>query len=423
MYDDGVNDDGVAGNYVWGVNLGTFGVLDVVSYSFEVIDETSIKATFVMTDLQFPAVHNVGNVLLTVGGDSQLGDQKTAYSGTWNGQDYLWLGGLWVGTDIQGAKRMICKDYYRSDWDRIPGNVGTSAPGISDQDIDFRYGDQLADLPIGLEVRQRSFQWAAEGWSDFIIISYEIKNTGVNGASEQIFTGLWCDPDVTLGASNLPGYDAQRKLLYFHNEPAPSAGYIGFKVMGATAAPFAAFTYRRGFGGDPDLPDSLRFELMSAGGVYLSDTTGDYRMLLTAEPYTLSVGESKTISYGMVFGNDLEDLQAHSDSMDVVFESHALTSVEEIADAETPERFLLEQNYPNPFNPATIISYSLPRKVNVDLKIFDIQGRQVAILVDGTQEVGNYKSNWNADGFPSGIYFYRLQAGDYVATRKMLLVK
>jgi hypothetical protein len=113
------------------------------------------------------------------------------------------------------------------------------------------------------------------------------------------------------------------------------------------------------------------------------------------------------------------------------------TSVEG-TNEQIPSAFLLGQNYPNPFNPSTIIHYELPRAVNVSLKIFNTLGQVVATLVDGNKDAGYHQAQWDAT-VPGGVYFYRLQArptdgrpavglaggqaGEYVETKKMMLIK
>ncbi|MBC8043450.1 MAG: T9SS type A sorting domain-containing protein [Rhizobacter sp.] len=88
-----------------------------------------------------------------------------------------------------------------------------------------------------------------------------------------------------------------------------------------------------------------------------------------------------------------------------------------------PKEFILKQNYPNPFNPSTTIRYELPQQSDVKLKIYDMLGREVQSLVSERQPAGTYTVRFNGSRLSSGMYFYRLQTGSTVQTKKMLLVK
>ncbi|MGE5497447.1 MAG: Ig-like domain-containing protein [Syntrophothermus sp.] len=88
-----------------------------------------------------------------------------------------------------------------------------------------------------------------------------------------------------------------------------------------------------------------------------------------------------------------------------------------------PENYSLMQNFPNPFNPSTFISYSLPENALVTLKVFDLLGREVATLVNGQQKAGIYRVNMNAGNLTSGVYIYKISAGRYSESKKMMLVK
>ncbi len=101
--------------------------------------------------------------------------------------------------------------------------------------------------------------------------------------------------------------------------------------------------------------------------------------------------------------------------------SALITSVEN--NLGTPNDFALEQNYPNPFNPSTTIKFALPNESDVSLKVYDIIGNEVAVLVDENMGSGFYEVNFNASNLASGIYFYRLNAGDYTTLKKMILIK
>ena len=91
--------------------------------------------------------------------------------------------------------------------------------------------------------------------------------------------------------------------------------------------------------------------------------------------------------------------------------------------AGLPTEFTLSQNYPNPFNPETVIDYALPKASDVTLVIYNLRGEEVVLLINGAMPAGNHRVSWDASGFASGIYFYRIQAGDFVQTRKLVLLK
>jgi hypothetical protein len=88
-----------------------------------------------------------------------------------------------------------------------------------------------------------------------------------------------------------------------------------------------------------------------------------------------------------------------------------------------PNDFALDQNYPNPFNPTTSIKYSLPEETHVKLTIYDLLGNEVKVLVDENKTAGTYTAKFNGSELTSGIYIYRLQAGDFVSTKRMALIK
>jgi 5'-nucleotidase len=106
-----------------------------------------------------------------------------------------------------------------------------------------------------------------------------------------------------------------------------------------------------------------------------------------------------------------------------VSRGNIIAGVKGIEEGQVPEQFRLEQNYPNPFNPSTKIEFRIADFGFVTLKVYDILGNEVATLVDEYKPAGKYEIEWNAGEFPSGVYFYQLNTGEYISTKKMVLLK
>jgi hypothetical protein len=102
--------------------------------------------------------------------------------------------------------------------------------------------------------------------------------------------------------------------------------------------------------------------------------------------------------------------------------STPITSIKELA-TQLPSGIELAQNYPNPFNPRTSIEFSIAKTGFIDLRIYNILGEEVSTLVSHELHAGTYRASWDASGFTSGVYFYRLQTGNYIETKKLLLLK
>jgi hypothetical protein len=158
---------------------------------------------------------------------------------------------------------------------------------------------------------------------------------------------------------------------------------------------------------------------------FWSNGSGDYEFVV---PYhwTGTLTPTKT---GVTFTPS----HLHFDSVEVDqvnqdFNPSLILNVEQDGDHAIPKEYMLAQNYPNPFNPSTVIRFALPRAGFASLKVYNIVGQEVTNLVSGILPAGAFRVTWggtdmNGQAVSSGVYFYRLQAGDYIEIRKMLLLK
>src|ERR1035437_9008205 len=120
--------------------------------------------------------------------------------------------------------------------------------------------------------------------------------------------------------------------------------------------------------------------------------------------------------------NKKKELQDYLMRLIIRYGSYKYSNIVE-ADLIAPSVFDLSQNFPNPWNPTTLITYSLPTSSNVILKVYNVLGKLIKTLVNENQEAGIYKVNFDAGSLSNGVYFYKIQAGNYTETKKMLLLK
>lgn len=205
-------------------------------------------------------------------------------------------------------------------------------------------------------------------------------------------------------------------------------GDFGFGL--GTAAPFGEPTLTAPADGTKNVNErlDLRWEMLNGAASYdlqvallptfvspMVDTTG-----LTTTSYVAGDLGGQTTHYWRVRGVDGSGTVGPW-SAPFTFSTGA-TGVD-IEEETLPEGFALLANYPNPFNPQTTIAFTLPQAAPVRLTVYDILGRQVAILRDGAFAAGRHEVTFDASGLPSGMYMYRLEAGSFVQTRRMLLLK
>ncbi|MBK7630785.1 MAG: T9SS type A sorting domain-containing protein [Ignavibacteriales bacterium] len=170
------------------------------------------------------------------------------------------------------------------------------------------------------------------------------------------------------------------------------------------------------------------------GGYIISGTNGDVLLIKTNELgevlWTKSWGgqwDEAGFSVQQTSDNGYV-IAGHRDIANMVSDGWLLKTKPDITvieeeNSSLPEKFILQQNYPNPFNPSTKISWQAPVSGWQTLKVYDVLGNEVAILVDDYRNAGSYAVEFNASNLPSGVYFYQLKAGYYVETKKMILLK
>jgi hypothetical protein len=453
-------------------------------------------------------------------------------------------------------------DFYDGDGDGIYNPVDLNGNGVWDPDEDApdMIGDEMVWCvfndgvpaiqrrwnqvqPLGIEIRQTAFAYSSHAsLSNIIFFRYRIKYKGLNlpgepDKLEDVYFGLWADPDIGDHVDDLVGSDVSRNAVYTYNDGAdleygsnppsyltnflsgpmeyiPGITFIDLNgngiydegidtpldtaysmrgpLMGITLFPGArnqklssgigylksippysdpsnhiqARNFMLGLLSDGSQVDPCTFILGEVrGGVdcnsvnplfwfsgdpvtntgWIAIQDWDVRQLANAGPFTLYKDTEQNYQLGLPLekeiiaayvvgrGDDpLTSINAAKNIADKAINlinvnfDQSLLSVKEIISEVIPEGYTLTQNYPNPFNPSTKINFSIPASASVTLKIYDVLGNEIAVLINEEMQTGIYEVEFNAAAnkvFSSGIYFYKLTAGSFSKTKKMVMVK
>ena len=373
--------------------------------------------------------HDANNVLLTVTDMGSLGfmssDQSEGDGFGPVGQNGLYIGSFWGGN----SRGTLCNHDYAEtnpyEWvvTTTPnGRVMDAGNDVSDQDFQAIFDDSGNLTPLDVVVTQESFAFTDAPNDDFVVMRYTVRN---NSAVDIVdyYGGIFCDFDIDdAGANSSTTLPARRSSVMFTNAGTP---HYGITVLGD--GPVANLhcinnptdVYPNGFVTDRVKWQSLSGQINTPTGL----TGDDWSVTASTGPFTIAVGDSLTMDFAMVWGEDQADFYVNAEAALVV----DLSGLTPVADG-VPGAPLLAQNMPNPFNPQTTIEFTTGRDGHVRLGVYDLKGQLVAMLANREYAPGTHTVIWsgrndNGDAMPSGMYLYRVMTNDNTTTRKMMLVR
>ncbi|MEN8192783.1 MAG: T9SS type A sorting domain-containing protein [Bacteroidota bacterium] len=246
--------------------------------------------------------------------------------------------------------------------------------------------------------------------------------------------------DFGTGSSSTPraiSLDVRERKMYWTNF---GEGNIQCADMSESAVPEDILVGLKGPSGLAVDADSgkIFWTEMNGHQIKCADLNGANEILLISNlsyPNSIAVDRSKNrmawtemgsgkVKSAELDGSDIFDYEVNASApTGIIIEPSSVSVVRDSEITQLPAKFDLGQNYPNPFNPNTQIKFALPQNAWVTIEVFDILGRKLKVLVDENMQAGYHKITFIAENLTSGVYLYRMQAGDFILTKKMQLLK
>ncbi|MDX1700903.1 MAG: T9SS type A sorting domain-containing protein [Melioribacteraceae bacterium] len=315
--------------------------------------------------------------------------------------------------------------------------ISLHSPGtLADNETYAKFSDEEASpASLGIETEVNTYSFSDELNDDYMFIRYTFTNT-TSELINNFYAGQYWDFDMDGGSyeDDMVAFDIENNFGYaFDDDGDPVATHVGLALLSNGNTNF--FAMDNTGESNPTISwdgfsDSEKWIALTSGMEYTESGPNDISLLISTGPFTISPNSTAIIDFLIAAGDNLEDLRNNVIQARVKYQD-ILTNIGE--NGLIIQDFTLEQNYPNPFNPTTKIKYSIPTASaefyselqNVNLTVYDVLGRKVTTLVNQKQRPGKYEVVFDAsrNRVASGVYYYQLISGDYISTKKMLLLK
>ncbi len=355
-----------------------------------------------------------------------------------NALSILFEGALLYGVSanqLNDAARNESGDNQTNDFQKVVA-IKIDEPGnLADQQGFTVFNDDNAQSSkLGIETGLTTLSYGDNPNDEFIILDYLLENKSPVDYND-FYVGLYFDWDI--GSNDITRIFNFDRLAYQFNEGSDSDPYVGVLLLSEGSMGYYAIRNDGnddGFGVYDGFTKAEKWQALSNGVSKAEAGPFDVSYVISAGPYDFAANDTLEFAIAVAAGDDFEKLLSNIERSK---EKYGLiitnTDDEEFVD-EIPSEYKLNQNYPNPFNPSTVISYQLSEGGFTSLKVYDILGNEIAELLNEYQAAGNYEINFNlgitpasagrrAMSLPSGIYLYTLKSGNFVSTKKMILLK
>jgi hypothetical protein len=334
----------------------------------------------------------------------------------------LYYGGMMAGNS---ASYVVDRHYgvpataINTDW-AIVDSLRFYPPTIGDEMIQGSYDDAAHPSPQGLKATQTSYQNAAPGYDDFVVMVFDYENTG-SAAINGLYSGMIGDFDVGTSTADDAFTDAPRRAAYM-NENGVNNPTVGFKLLSpTTASNLSVIDHDIWVYPDTSMSEGAKIGFMNGTfSVPQSNRSYDWSVITAAGPFDLPVGAHQRVAYAVVGGSDANSFLVNCDSAQSWYDGHVGVFT---PPPDAGKLASLLSVTPNPLAGAACIRYAMPAAGRLSIKVFDINGREVASLIDGPVAAGAGTLTWTPRNIANGLYFVRAQVLDQKLVQKVMVVR
>lgn len=344
----------------------------------------------------------------------------------YKGVSMFYDAGLMIGTPDSNVSNVV-RGVSTKNTDFTPtiklNRVSSNAQ--SDFDTEGYFNDAGAQKPLPILVHHKSYAWSTPGDRKFIMYRYIIHNAGT-AVLDSLYAGICADFDIQGpgGDSNRVSFDSLNRLGYTYYTK-NNGLYGGIKVLTTSAATtIYAFDNTKTGNGGLNLYDGFsRREKYLGLSKYRKEAgvTGagnDVVESVSTGPYKLNPGDSVEVAFSIIAGDDLADLELSASNAQIKYDN-LLLSTSAIGASESA--YL--RAFPNPASGITTIEITMPRAGQLDLKLYDLVGKETAVIASGEFTAGKHQFSLDASKFGNGVYFYSLSFEGNKTVRKLIVSK
>lgn len=405
-------------------------ILFRITYNDASTGYSAVEHFYITVNVDYVNI-TINDVLTTIGSNGRIGYSQNGQTGG--------LGFNYLGTAmLYEAGLMIAKDTGRvSDCVRAfstPaadfGSIVTAhevVPSVfSEFDVDGTFRDNLATLPLPVDVHHKAFAWSTAGNRKYVIVQYTIKNTSASNLTP-IYAGIFADWDIDAATygENRAAFDAATKMGYCWYSGA-AGKYAGIKLLTSTAPVihYAIDNVAGGAGGQ-DLTNGYsgneKFITMTTNRATagVAGLGADVCDVVSTGPYTIAAGDSVKVAFALLAGDDLADLIVSAGNAQTMYDGLFTTDVTSVAlNGENTMSI-----FPNPTSAQSFVDLNIVESSKVDLRVFNVLGEQISVIASEQLAAGKHRFVYETSNLSTGMYYYQLTIDNKKFVQKLMVTK